>query len=729
MLPYPSEQINAIIALYNQGRLGAVLEQGEVLSKQHPELALLHALMGASNAKLHRLEPAIDCYAKALRVKPDYAEAQNNLGSVLQELGRHDEAIACYTKALQIKPGYGDAQNNLGSALQELGRHDEAITCYTKALQIKPDHADAHYNLGIALKALGRHDEAIECYTKALQIKPDYAEAQVNLGSVLQELGRHDEAVACYTKAMQIKPDDAGAHNNLGSALQALGRHDEAIERYTKVLQINPAFAKAHYNLGVALQELGRHDEAIERYTKALQINPDYAEAHTAKLYQQSSICDWEALAADAGAIETLGISGQSVSPFAMLSLEDNPAQQRKRSERCAKEKYTRLELPAIPAPSIKPKRLRIGYFSADFHNHAMMYLMARLFEVHDRTQFGLHAYSFGPNYNDAMRSRLIDAMDVFHDVRSLGDRGIAELARKEGLDIAIDLNGYTANSRSGIFAYRAAPIQVNYLGYPGTMGAPFIDYVIADKIVIPQERREHYSEKIITLPHTYQVNDNTRAISDRSFTRTEMGLPEQGFVFCCFNNNYKISPSAFDVWMRLLQQVDGSVLWLFKGNKWAEQNLRRESRSRGVDPDRLVFADRMPSPEHLSRLRLADLFLDTFNFNAHTTASDALRMGVPVVTKLGHGFPARVAGSLLNAIGLPELATTSAEQYERLALELATNPETLAEIKRRLLARRNTAPLFDTELFAKHIERAYQQAYQRYFDGEEPDHIEVAEN
>jgi predicted O-linked N-acetylglucosamine transferase (SPINDLY family) len=729
MPPNPSEQISALIALYNQGRLEAVLEQAEVLSKQHPQLVFLHAIMGAANAKLRRLEPAIDCYTKALQIKPAFAEAHNNLGNILQDLGRHDEAIACYTKALQIKPDYAEAHNNLGSALQELGRHDEAIERYTKALQIKPDYADAHYNLGNALKELGRHDEAITYYTKALQIKPEYAEAHNNLGSVLQELGRHDEAVACYTKALQIKPDYAEAHNNLGSALQELGRHDEAIACYTKALQIKPAFAKAHYNLGIALQELGRHDEAIERYTKALQIKPDYAEAHAAKLHQQSFICDWEALAADVDAIETLGVSGNPVSPFAMLSLEDNPAHHRKRSERCAKAKYTRLELPAIPPPSIKPKRLRIGYFSADFHNHATMHLMARLFEVHNRTQFGLYAYSFGPNYNDAMRSRLKDAVDVFHDVRSLSDKDIAEVARKEGIDIAIDLKGYTANTRSGIFAYRAAPIQINYLGYPGTMGARFIDYIIADKTVILQGQREYYSEKIIYLPHSYQVNDNTREISDRAFTRAEMGLPEKGFVFCCFNNNYKISPREFNVWMRLLRHVDGSVLWLFKANKWAEQNLRNELRARGVDPDRLVFADRMPSPEHLSRHRLADLFLDTFNFNAHTTASDALRTGVPVVTKLGHGFSARVAGSLLNAIGLPELVTTSAEQYERLALDLATNTEELTEIRRKLLAHRNTAPLFNTELFTKHIERAYQQAYQRYFDGKEPDHIEVAES
>ena len=695
MLPDPSEQINALVALYNQGRLEEALGQAEALSKQHPQSVLLYDLMGAANTRLRRLEPAIECYTKALQIKPAFPEAHNNLGNLLLALGRRDEAIACYAKALRIGPDYAEAHYNLGRVLKELGRRDEAIACYTKAIRIKPDYADAHNNLGIALKELGRHSEAIACFTAAVRIKPDYADA----------------------------------HNNLGNVLATLGRRDEAIGWYARALQIRPAFAEAHNNLGNVLRRLGRHDEAIACYTKALSISPDYAEARAARLHQQVFICDWDALAADAAAIASLGISGHSVSPFAMLSLEDNPAHHRKRSERYAKDQYTRLELPAVPLPSIKPTRLRIGYFSADFHNHATMYLMARLFEVHNRTQFDLNAYSYGPNNDDAMRARLKAAVDVFHDVRSLSDKDVAKLARKEGLDIAIDLKGYTSNTRSGIFAYRAAPIQINYLGYPGTMGAPFIDYIIADKTVIPQGQGEHYSEKIIYLPHCYQVNDNTREISDHIFTRAEMGLPDQGFVFCCFNNNYKISPREFDIWMRLLRQVDGSVLWLLKANKWAEQNLRRESQSRGVHPDRLVFADRMPTPEHLSRHRLADLFLDTFNFNAHTTASDALWMGVPVVTKLGLGFSARVAGSLLNAIGLPELATTSAEQYERLALDLATNSETLVEIRRKLLERRNTAPLFDTELFANHIERAYQQAYQRYFDGKEPDHIEVAES
>jgi predicted O-linked N-acetylglucosamine transferase (SPINDLY family) len=371
---------------------------------------------------------------------------------------------------------------------------------------------------------------------------------------------------------------------------------------------------------------------------------------------------------------------------------------------------------------------LRIGYFSADFHDHATMYLMAKVFEAHDPEKFELYAYSFGPDGNDEMRQRLIKAVDVFDDVKMMNDKDIALLARQDQIDIAVDLKGHTKDSRPGIFAYRAAPIQISYLGYPGTMGADFIDYIIADKVVIPERHEPSYSDSIIHLPHCYQVNDNTRVISNLSMTKFEMGLPEQGFVFCCFNNNYKISPTEFDIWMRLLGKVEGSVIWLLKSNKWVENNLQSEAKKRGVSSDRLIFAEKIPQSEHLARHRLADLFIDTFNYNAHTTASDALWAGLPVVTKLGQGFAARVAGSLLTAIDLPELITETEMEYEALILDLATNPQRLAAIKQKLAANRLSKPLFNTELFTKHLEDGYQQTYQRYFDGLEPDMITVCD-
>ncbi|MET0375049.1 MAG: hypothetical protein ABW128_12445, partial [Rhizorhabdus sp.] len=382
---------------------------------------------------------------------------------------------------------------------------------------------------------------------------------------------------------------------------------------------------------------------------------------------------------------------------------------------------------PPLPRPPHMTGRLRIGYFSADFHDHATMYLMARLFELHDRDRFAVHAYSYGPDQDDAMRRRLRGAVEEFRDIRHLGDRDVAELARRDAIDIAIDLKGYTNGTRSGIFAFRPAPVQISYLGYAGTMGADFIDYIVADPVVIPPRLRDAYSEKIISLPHSYMANDDRRPIADRPVTRADMGLPEHAFVFACFNNSYKISAELFDIWMRLLGKVEGSVLWLLRANRWTQANLAREAARRGIDPARLVFADKLAQAEHLARQHLADLFLDTFAFNAHTTASDALWGGLPVVTKLGESFSARVAGSLLSGVGLPELITHSAQDYERLAFELTTDRDRLAGIRAKLAAQRLTAPLFDSARFTRHIEQGYIEAYRRHVEGHPPDHIDIA--
>ncbi len=720
------DDINALIVLFNQGNLAATIAGGEALLAREPQPAVVYEILAAAHFGCKQSERAADCLRGAIKIAPNNAVTHFNLGAILNGLGQKAEAIACYERAVQIKPDYAEALHNLGSILKGVGRTDEAIACTQRALRIKPDNAESHNNLGVMFQELGRKDEAIASYQRALQISAGNAEIHNNLGVMLSDTGRKIEAAVHCERALKINPAYAEAHNNLGVALQDLGRKDEAALHYRRAIEIKPDYAEAHNNLGVTLQELGRLDEAIACYQLALRIRPDYSNARVQKLHQQAHICDWDGVGADADLIPSLGIAGGAVAPSPLLSLEDHPARHRLRSENYAAAKYRQAALPAIPRPRFRPERLRIGYFSADFHNHATMYLMAKLFETHDRGKFSLHAYSYGPDENDAMRQRLKRAVDVFHDVRVQGDKDIAELARRESIDIAVDLKGYTQHARLGVFAYRAAPIQMSYIGYPGTMGAPFIDYIVADAVVIPEEQRQHYSEKIVTLPHSYQVNDNTRAISDRTMQRSEAGLPATGFVFCSFNNTYKITPEEFDIWMRLLQKVDGSVLWLLRANVWAEGNLIREARKRGIPADRLIYADRVPLNEHLARHRLADLFLDTFTYNAHTTASDALWAGLPVITTPGQGFAARVAASLLNAVGMPELVTPSKDAYERLALSLATNPDKLAAIKSKLLANRSTKPLFDTELFARHIEDAYEQAYKRWLNGKDPDALDV---
>jgi protein O-GlcNAc transferase len=409
------------------------------------------------------------------------------------------------------------------------------------------------------------------------------------------------------------------------------------------------------------------------------------------------------------------------------LALEDAPDRHRLRSAIFAKNTFKQKPLPLAPKPSQKPDRLRIGYFSADFREHTISYLLVRALELHNPERFEIYAYSFGPEGTGEMQQRIKSAVDVFVDVTKMNDRDIVLLARQDKIDIAIDLTGYTKNNRTGIFAYRAAPIQISYLGHGGTMGADFIDYIIADPIVIPRTHEQHYNEKIIRVPNAYQPNDNTRELSKKPMSRSEAGLPDQGFVFCCFNNNYKIMPTEFDIWMRLLLKVEGSVLWMRNSNELSVVNLRKEAEKRGVDAFRIIFAEGVPMDEHLARHKLADLFVDTFYFNAHTTASDALWAGLPVVSKLGEGLPARVAGSFLTAIGLPELITKTKDDYEALILDLALNPDRLNAIRDKLNRNRLTAPLFNTELVTKHLEEGYQQAYQRYFDGKEPENIDVS--
>lgn len=647
-------------------------------------------------------------------------ETMRRLAELYQQ-GRMQDVLSAGQPLMLQFPNSAPLLTLLGAANLSTGKFNQARAAFAKVTQLNPSDADAHNNLGIALNELGQRDEAVASYRRALALRPAYAGAHNNLGSALRALGRTNEALDAFAKALGIKSDYPEAHNNLGNALRDQGRTDEAIAAYQNALRLRPAYADALNNLAGALADLRRRDEAIACYARALAINPNHATARAEKLHQQAHICDWNGIAADAAWIPQLGVSGEPVSPFAMLPLEDAPARHRIRSERWVEKKYLRPAMAPPPRPASRPERLRIGYFSGDFFDHATMYLMAKLFETHNRQRFSLHAFSYGPQRQDAMRARAEAAFESFHDVRGQSDQAVAELVRREGIDIAVDLKGHTTDARLGVLAHRPAPVQMSYIGYPGTIGAPFIDYIVADRVVIPPERRQDYAEQIVFLPHSYQVNDNTRAIAAATLSRDEAGLPARGFVFCCFNNSFKISPAEFDIWMRLLQQMEGSVLWLLEANRWAVENLRAQAARRGVDPGRVVFAPRMPAAEHLARHRLADLFLDTFNYNAHTTAADALWAGLPLITKAGEGFAARVSASLLGAVGLPELITESEVAYETLARDLASDAARLQQIKAKLAANRAKASLFDTETFARALEAAYDAAFARYLNGEAP--------
>ena len=667
---------------------------------------------------LIKLERLID--AKALL---DQAKGKGIKGADFDQL---EQKLNNVNKASTLIPNDADGYYNMGVALQKQNKLDEAIEAYINALSIKPDYANAYNNMGTALQVHNKLEEAIEAYQKAIDIKPDHAEAYYNMGNALQEQGKLDEGIEAFNKVLFIKPDYAEAYNNMGIALQEQNKLKEAIDAYKKALALKPDHAEAYYNMGNTLQEQNKLLEAIEAYKSAIDINPNHEAARAQKLHQQARICDWDSITEELTLVSELGTTEKGVSPFALLSMEDAPERHLIRSKIYAKAKYTKKLKPELVKPLQKPKRLKIGYFSADFHSFPGMYLMVGLLEKHDRTKFEISAFSYGPDVNDRMRNRIINAVDHFIDIKTADTNTVVNLARQRNIDIAVHRNGFTKNDRTELFASGLAPIQINYLGYPGTLGADFIDYIVADPILIPEDKRQYYSEEIIYLPNTYQPTDNTRIISDKVIIRKDMGLPENGFVFCCFNQIYKISSTEFDIWMRLLNSVNDSVLWLLESNKWAEQNLKRQAEARGVNAERIIFAEKVPQAEHLARQRLADLFVDTFNYNAHTTTSDALWAGLPLVTKLGEGFAARVAGSLLNAVGLPELVTVTEQDYEVLILELATNPTKLVKIKEKLASNRLTQPLFNTELYTKHLEKAYQQAYQNYFDGNLPQKIIV---
>ena len=628
---------------------------------------------------------------------------------------------------LQHSPAPTPGEIHLLDEMFIAGRFAELENFARSLLKPYPDSGIIWKLFGLSLQVQGK--DALPALRKAAELLPDDAEAHGNLAAVLRACGQLEAAVASCRRALLIRPDFAEVHNNMGVALKELGQLEAALASYCKAVELKPNFAEAHNNLGILLFELGQFDGAAASYRRVLQIKPNFDFASGMYLHSKMQCCDWEGI--DEASHEILrGINeGKAVSePFALLAIPSMPMQQKQCAEIYIREKYPEVQTSSGKIVRYFHDKIRLGYFSSDFYNHATAHLTAELFERHDRSKFEVIGFSFGASPYDDMRQRLSASFDRFLDVRNQSDQDIVNLAKSLEIDIAIDLKGFTTKARTGIFALHPAPIQVSYLGYPGTMGAPYIDYLVADPTLIPVEHRQYYSEKIAYLPNTYQVNDSLRKISERQFTRGEAGLPGDGFVFCCFNNSYKISPAIFDIWMQLLKQVEGSVLWLLENSTYARENLQDEAKKRGIAPERLVFAKRMDLPDHLARHRLADLFLDTFFYNAHTTSSDALWAGLPVITYLGDTFAGRVAASLLNAIGLSDLITYSHEEYRALALELAKNPARLSAIKQQLEKNISTHPLFDTKLFTRNIEDIFIQMWERNQQYLPPDHIYVGQ-
>ena len=653
-------------------------------------------------------------------------------GLTLHQQGQLEAAREHYLATLSDVPQHFDALHLLGVIAHQEGNSDEAVRLIEAALATGTLVPMAYYNLGMAYGTLKCWAKAAQSYRQLLQLDPGYAQGHALLAEALLNDGDTAGSITAFELAVTADPDDAQMHFNLGTVLATEGRLDAAMAAFRRALTLQPSHPGAHYNLGnanlaEALNVQRDLDSAATLFRHACELQPLAPYALGSALHAEMKLVDWRHYAAqqplfcaDANRERILARC------MPVLALVDDPALHRRYAEHFAAATEGDCRPVQLFAAPRSGEPLRIGYFSSDFCNHAVAVQLAQLLVAHDRRVVKVHAFTLHAKPDDPMQQRIIRSVDHFHDVSLLSDREVAALSRELGIDIAVDLNGYTSKARPGIFALGCAPLQVAYLGYPGTTGAPYMDYLIADRVVIPEHSRQHYSEQIVYLPDSFMVNDNTRVRSDRQFTRAELGLPEQGFVFRCYNNSYKILPEVFDCWMRLLQQVPGSVLWLLDENPTATANLKREAQQRGIDPGRLVFSGRIEMSEHFARNRVADLFLDTFPYTAHSTACDALWSGLPVLTRMGESFASRVAGSLLTAMNLPELITHSLAEYEARALHLAQHPQELAALRQRLIVNRDSGPLFNTKTFARRIEAAYTLMHQRRVDGLPPAHFSV---
>ncbi|MEY4880190.1 MAG: hypothetical protein RJB62_1659 [Pseudomonadota bacterium] len=673
----------------------------------------LHRLGDLAGAESH--------YRAALRDEPENPDILYGLGVALHQLNRLDEALAIYDALLVRYPSIAEVHGYRAIVFSMLDRHEEALSAYDRAVALGANQPGLWSNRGNALLALGRHKEALASFDRALRLEPRHAEGHYNKGVTLAALGDIGAAIIAFGAAIALQPSYADALEYHGMLLSQLHRYDAALADFDAVLALREGSAATHYNRANALSVLKRFDEAAKAAAEALRLDPDYPYARGVLVHSQLSVCDWEGLDEQAAKIEAALRDGKrTLSPFEYLALCPSAEQQWRCAEIWMSHLYPPQSLPLWRGERYGHKRLRVAYLSADFCNHPVAILMAGVFEHHDRSRFEIFGVSFTPEHESPLRTRLENAFEHFVEVRSKTDGQIAKLLREWEIDIAVDLMGYTRECRTGILAHRPAPVQVNYLGYPGTMGAPYIDYILADKVTIPEEQQQHYREAVAYLPHTYLPHDSRTAPAGPPPTRAEAGLPETGFIFACFNGPYKFSAPLFDVWMRLLRDVPGSVLWLSRQDREAMWHLRQAAALRGIAPERILFATYAEDwNAHIARLRLADLFLDTSPYGAHTTASDALWAGVPVLTFAGETFAGRVAASLLTAAQMPELIAASLADYESRALNLARHPAALSRLREALSRNRETSPLFDTARFCRNLEAVYREMGRRAGQGE----------
>ena len=657
--------------------------------------------------KLHskdNIKEAVKYYEFSIKEGFDDYRIYSNYARILWGFGKLKEAEILQRKAVKLKPDLAKLHCNLGNILRDLGKLKEAELSQRNAIKIEPSSPYAFCNLGSILIDLGKSKEAEIPTRRAIEIKPDFYEAYYNLGIILIDLGKSKEAEKSLRQAIKFKSDFALAYNNLGGLLRNLGNFQEAEKLLKKAISIKPDLAIAHNNLAALLRDSGKFNQAIKRYEKSLKIDSNLSSSKWGLIKSKGAICDWSNQEIINRWLQTLGLNGSSVISLDLFPYEDNPFRQLQRAKNLYKEKYIKS---AQKFEKYKNKKIHIGYFSADFRSHPMMFLMGSMFKLHDKSKFEIFLYSF-VDKEDEYTQIAKESGCIYRDIKDLNDIETVQLARSDQLDIAIDRMGYVRGHRINIFSYRVAPIQIHYMAYCGTLGNDNIDYLIGDNIIIPNGYEKYYSEKIIRLPNCYQCNDNKKEICKDPISRKDFNLPDEGFIFTCFCSNKKITPKEFDIWMKLLKEIKGSVLWLYKSNQYSFKNLMVEAKNRNVDPNRLIFADKLPLNKHLARYSLGDLALDTFNYNGHTTTSDALWAGLPVLTKIGESFSARVSASILSALDLSELITFNEKEYLDKALNLARNPKEILRLKDKLAKSKETSTLYNSELFTRNLEEKF---------------------
>jgi protein O-GlcNAc transferase len=727
--PTPALLYNLGVAQQAAGETLRAIETYRRCSALDPALAEAHNNLGAALEKEGRLAEAAECFRRAVAAKPDHVRFRINLGNTLRRQGSALDALDVVEPALGAAPGNASLHTCHGFILADLGRLDEAARALRRAVTLEPRLAEAHHELARVLLETDNPTAALQSLEPALAFGPEAAETQLLAGRALLRQGRAIEAAARFERAIELDSRLAEAHYFLGLVrLTVTGDANASVACFDRALAIDPHHLRALAFRARALAAAGNPRTALASLERVLEARPNDIEALSQQLSCQTHLCEWREADRTLARLDALPLGTDATHPLFLMAVRDDPAAQSRAASwqaNLTQRVLDRVEL--APRAGARREKIRLAYVSCDFFEHATSFLLAELLELHDRSQFEVLGVSFGPGNASPLRERVVKTFDRMAEVTHLSDLEVARGMREREIDIAIDLKGYTAACRPGIFGYRPAPVAVNYLGYPGTLAAPYIDYLVADEFLIPEAERAWYTERIAYLPDSYQVNDRRRVVAETVPTRAQAGLPAEGFVFCCFNGSWKISAAVFEVWMRLLKRIERSVLWLLEDNAGAAENLRREAVQHGVCSERLIFAKRLRNVDHLARHRLADLFLDTLPVNAHATASDALWSGLPVLTCAGRAFAGRVAGSLLRAVGLGELITTSLAEYEQLAGRLAIDRDLLSSLRARLSHEREKLPLFDTPRYCRHLESAYRHMWLEHLEGRAPATFTVA--